>query len=400
MRQTLTFEQAPPIPSFLIQDVLAKLAYLDERVTGATIASDGSSVTLLLTDASGADLRATLGERLSSVVQAMAEGAFEPEFRVLEEHVFDMVGSADPTPELVARFELVEEGPGIFALGPLLTRLIEYFEQRLMQVANRMGAAPYRFPALISPAYMEQVQYFRNFPHSLSFATHLRENLPAIQKFSCDAVTKEGRIEVDPEVYAAMPAMLAPTVCHHLYMSLRDRRLGSGGVVATASGSCFRFESRNMVSLERLWNFTMREVIFVGTDEQVRAGLDEVRGQIRAILADFNLSHKLMTANDPFFIGTFRDQAAYQAAYELKYEIRAWLPYKNDTLAIGSYNRHGDFFGRRLNIRLEDGSPAHTGCIGIGFERLAHTFVSQHGLDPAQWPRTVREAVGSLPQDR
>lgn len=72
------------------------------------------------------------------------------------------------------------------------------------------------------------------------------------------------------------------------------------------------------------------------------------------------------------------------------------MPYKNDSLPIGSYNRHGDFFGRKLDIRLEDGSPAHTGCIGIGFERLAHTFVAQHGLDPTRWPQKVGEAMPDI----
>ena len=155
-----------------------------------------------------------------------------------------------------------------------------------------------------------------------------------------------------------------------------------------------------MVSLERLWNFTMREIIFVGTEDHVRTKLDEARDRIRPIFDEMELSYSVMTANDPFFIGTFRDQAAYQAAFELKYEIRALLPYKNETLAVGSYNRHGNFFGRALDILLEDGSPAHTGCLGIGFERLAHAFVSQHGIDVRHWPKAVRAAMPLTRADR
>ena len=81
----------------------------------------------------------------------------------------------------------------------------------------------------------------KNFPHSLSFATHLRENLPDIERFSCEAATKDGKVNVDSSVYADVPAMLAPTVCHLLYLNLKGSKLASG-MTATACGNCFRFE--------------------------------------------------------------------------------------------------------------------------------------------------------------
>jgi seryl-tRNA synthetase len=267
------------------------------------------------------------------------------------------------------------------------------FEFEVIRIADQLGARSYRFPALISPAYMERVQYFKNFPHSLTFATHLRENVELIDRFSSTArVGEDGRISAERDLYASAPAMLSPTICHHLYLSLAGRTLPRGGLVATASGNCFRFESKNMVSLERLWNFTMRELVFVGSESYVRRALEDLRQRIDGVLRRFELSHDIMTANDPFFIGTFRDQAAYQAAFELKHEVRALLPFKNDTVAMASFNRHGDFFGKTLDIRCEDGTPAHTGCFGVGFERMAFAFVSQHSVDPEVWPEAVRAA--------
>ena len=389
------FPQDPAIPNSLVRDVLAKLAYLDERVDEATISGDGVLVTISLRGKAEAGTQELLAGRVRTIVGAMTNGVFAPPLRVVEERSYEMSCRTDPMPDLLTQGEVVPEGPGCFMLGPILSKVIDYFESRLLDVAQSMQAAPFRFPALIPAGYMEKVKYFQNFPHSLTFATHLRENLPDIEKFSCEAVTKEGRIDVARDVYASAPAILAPTVCHHLYFGLNGRRLPATGMTVTASGHCFRYESRNMRSLERLWDFTMREIIFVGTSEFVRSKLDECRERIRPILADFKITHTVMTASDPFFIGTFRDQAAYQAAFELKHEIRAALPYKNDTLAIGSFNRHSDFFGRTLDIRLEDGSAAHTGCVGIGFERLVLAFVAQHGTDPADWPRSVRNAVGS-----
>ena len=149
----------------------------------------------------------------------------------------------------------------------------------------------------------------------------------------------------------------------------------------------------------------MREVIFVGPKDYVLENRETARQRMHSVLEETGLAYCVESANDPFFIGEFRKQAAFQSAFQLKYEIRARLPFKEQlaplvnraslpsTLAVGSYNYHQDFFGRNLNISLPDGSPAHTGCVAFGLERIAFAFLAQHGLDPAGWPVHVVEAI-------
>jgi seryl-tRNA synthetase len=188
--------------------------------------------------------------------------------------------------------------------------------------------------------------------------------------------------------------LLSPAVCYHLYFALADRELPSGRLTATAVGNCFRYESTNLSSLERLWNFTMREVIFVGSADFVLEQREKARQHMRAALEEIGLAYLVESANDPFFVGEFRRQAAFQNAFQLKYEIRARLPFKDDTLAVGSYNYHQDFFGRHLNISLPGGDgPVHTGCVAFGLERMAYAFLAQYGLDPKLWPAAMRERV-------
>ena len=288
---------------------------------------------------------------------------------------------------------MVQEGPGYFSLGPKLSRLIDYLEQRIIDVAGSLGAAPYRFPAMISPAFLERVKYLENFPQSLSFVTHLREDLEAIKEFSESAHCRNAELCSDPNHFSGIQAMLSPTVCHHLYLTLTDYQIPKDGIVATASGHCFRYESINMASLERVWNFTMREIIFVGDEEFVSNGLDFVRKSITPLMEEFGIAYRIENANDPFFIGNYRDQAAYQNAFNLKYEIRALLPFKGTTIAIGSYNKHQEFFGRTLGITLPNGKPAYTGCFGIGFERFALAVVAQYGPSMDSWPKAIRSAI-------
>jgi seryl-tRNA synthetase len=229
----------------------------------------------------------------------------------------------------------------------------------------------------------------------LTFATHLREDLDIIDRFSqkayCD---EEGNLNAsNDEVFAKVKTLLSPAVCYHLYLSLADQPLPVGNLVATAVGNCFRYEAINLTSLERLWNFTMREVIFVGPKDFVLENREIARQRMNHIFNEIGLAYRVESANDPFFIGEFRKQVAFQSAFQLKYEIRASLPFKGSTLAVGSYNYHQDFFGRHLNITLPDGSPAHTGCVAFGLERIAYAYLAQYGLDSHRWPTSIREAI-------
>ena len=47
----------------------------------------------------------------------------------------------------------------------------------------------------------------------------------------------------------------------------------------------------------------MREIIFVGTDDQVRERIDAVRDAMRPLFEELRLSYHVITANDPFFNG-------------------------------------------------------------------------------------------------
>jgi seryl-tRNA synthetase len=380
------------IPDHLIGQIKAKLAYVDELIAGAEIAADGGLITLTLRSAADGGTLAIIEEKVQHVVDEMARGAIQPKVEVLEDHsqrptYFDQ----DPMDELLARGEIYEEETGIFVFGPLVTRLIDFFESRFLLLADEFDAKPYRFPTLISAKMLDRVDYFSAFPHSLTFATHLREDLDVINHFASEAHYEEDGLNAPAESFSKFKTLNSPAVCYHLYFSLADHPLPDGKLIATAVGHCFRYESTNLTSMERMWNFTMREVIFVGPKDFVLENREKSRQFMEKIFDEIGLVYHVETANDPFFVGEFRKQVAFQTAFQLKYEIRAKLPFKNSTLAVGSYNYHQDFFGRHLEITLPDGGPIHTGCTAFGLERIVYAFLAQFGFDERNWPQVVRD---------
>ena len=388
----LTIKPAVPIPDYLTGEIRSKLAYVDEKITDASVSID--KIVLHLNVPLTPESQEELELKVQKVVTSMAKGAFKLKVEVLEDYTNREVPyQFDPTPELIKRGELSQEGPGMFTVGPLLTRLIDFFESKFLELADSFDAKPYRFPTLISAKQLDRVNYFHAFPHSLTFATHLREDLDAIENFAEHAHCDEHGLIAPKGSFDQIEALLSPAVCYHLYFALADKPLPNGKLIATAVGNCFRYEAINLISLERMWNFTMREVIFVGPKEFVLENRETARKRMTKIFEEIGLSYRVESANDPFFIGEFRKQAAFQSAFQLKYEIRATLPFKNASLAVGSYNYHQDFFGRNMNITLPDGSPTHTGCVAFGLERMAYAFLAQYGFDFENYPQVVKENI-------
>ena len=381
------------VPSYLTGDLQSRLAYADERLERASVSPEGDRVLLGFSSRPDSAAIQAVEAKVRRVIEAMVRGAVRPREKVLEDHLDRPVPfRVDPMPALAERGEVVPEEKGIAVLGPLLASLMDFFERAFLDLAQGFGARPYRFPTLISAELLDRVEYFRSFPHSITFAAHLRTDLDVIEGFSEAAHIEHKALHVDPAAFAPVTAVLSPAVCFHYYGALSGARL-SQGVCATAVGNCFRFESSNLASLERLWNFTMREIIFVGAKDFVLENREEARKRVAPLLQAWGLAYRVEGASDPFFVGEFKRQTAFQSAFQLKYEIRALVPHRQGTLAVGSYNYHQDFFGRHLDIRLQDGSPASTGCVAFGLERLAYAFLAQYGLEPAQWPEAVRSAL-------
>lgn len=390
---TIHLAEGMRIPDFLIGDVQSRLAYVDETIASASVSPDGLRILLQLRDDPGPQAVDRVEARVARVLQAMVPGAIRPRQVVLEDHLDRGVPNAsDPLPDLIKRREVVQEAPGVVVLGPLMAGLMDFFEREFLDLARSFGALGYRFPALISPELLGRVEYFRSFPHSLSFVCHMREDLDAIEKFSLEARCEHGLLQMDRQALSAVLALLSPAVCFHYYGALSGTRLPDN-VCATAVGSCFRYEAGNMEGLERLWNFTMREIIFVGARDFVLQNRETARERVAELLGSWGLAYRVESASDPFFVGDFKKQVAFQGAFQLKYEVRALIPHRKGTLAVGSYNFHQDFFGRHLDIALPEGPAASTGCVAFGLERLAYAFLAQYGLQPSQWPEKVRLGV-------
>jgi len=289
-------------------------------------------------------------------------------------------------------------GSGRVALsGPALRALRAVDEDARRRAVTVYGAREEAYPTLIATHALARCGYLSSFPQSLSVVTHLVEDFDVIEDFRRAHEVDPALRTLEPGTFVAPPCCLSPAVCYHCYLGLEGQRLTEGPAVVTAAGKCFRYESINMVGLDRLWDFTMREIVFVGTEDDVlthRArGLELAAAQLEA----WDLAGHVETANDPFFSAAYAGKSYAQLRGELKYELRLDVAAQGDaaprTLACASFNLHDNFFGRTFSIEASDGAPAFTGCIGWGLERWVLALFAQHGFEPADWPPALRDAV-------
>lgn len=283
-------------------------------------------------------------------------------------------------------------GVGQVALRGLPLQLFSYFDRVFEAMGAEWNARPLRVPTLIPVETLAKCDYLRSFPHTVTFGVHLPEDAAIVSDFQQRHKERETLDEKAAADMTPAEVGLSPAVCYHAYALHAGEVVAEDGITYGACGKCFRYESSNMKDLRRLWDFTLREIIFIGGRDDVLRKRErgvELMGQL---LEDLGIAAEIRTASDPFFVAP--DAAAktyFQLSSDTKYEVAAYLP-DGSRLAVGSLNYHSDFFGRAFDVTVEGGNAMHSVCIGFGLERWVHVFLEQHGADPSRWPDVVRLA--------
>lgn len=278
-------------------------------------------------------------------------------------------------------------GPGLAAVGEPMLGLIRALDERVISlVRDSFPVREYAYPTLIPTEVVARCGYFDSFPQFMMFVTRLHTDTDTYAEFRKAYTDADARPRWILDHSDDLSNCLPPTMCFHTYNQYWGSRLASDELLVVSSkGKAFRFESRYATGLDRLWDFTIREIVFFGSREAVLIARRTLLERTRELLGELGLASQCEVANDPFFTDPGRaTRLASQVMRESKYELR--LPVGDRTLATASFNYADTFFTERFDLAFDDGSRAHSGCVGFGLERLAYAFACQHGLSPGHWP--------------
>jgi seryl-tRNA synthetase len=285
-------------------------------------------------------------------------------------------------------------GDGLIGLRGRLLRLFRFFEAEFLSLARLYAADENEYPALVPIELLEELGYFSHFPQQVTFCSHFPEDLPFLEAMVTGAKAAGGGLPAEYRAKLGTAAhVLTPAVCLPCYRQHRDTVVPDDGLVVTMQNHVYRYEGSNFRSLGRLWDFTVRDLVFFGTGQAVAQRRAKVMEQAFALCRELGLAAKIQLANDPFFLNESRNKRVYQRMGEVKYELVLPLRQREEELAVSSFNLHRDFYARLFDIRLAGGGHAESACMGFGIERWVYGFLCQKGLDPADWPQRVAARV-------
>jgi len=397
MNCTVTIPFDEPVNDMAREEILKQVPQLSASLKRPRISPDGSRLEFQV-PADQADNTRQHAQRLCGLIQRSLQ-------RVERKVVYTTRAMSQP----VALWESDDMSPQNVGIRPvacgqvmlegIALQLFRFFDTALARLEREWAPHELLTPTLIPSRVLAKCDYFASFPNSLTFACHLQPDVEVINAFR---VRHDHKPAVDAEALAEMAppeCCLSPAVCYHVYHCLENVTLPAEGVIYSVRGKCFRYEGTNLRAMTRLWDFTMRELVFVGPGEIVLEQRQQCVERVGAFLDELGLAAEVRTASDPFFIAPEAPSKSYfQLTAETKYEISALLSDKQ-RLAVGSLNYHTDFFGRAFNIHLEGMGYGHSVCTAFGLERLVWAFLARHGGEPEEWPRELRTAVLSAPPE-
>jgi seryl-tRNA synthetase len=251
-----------------------------------------------------------------------------------------------------------------------------------------------RFPPAMRRTDFEDSEYLKNFP-DLAGTVHSFCGDEGGQRrlLRCldDAMAKSDDDRDTEWMSQQKPTrlVLTPAACYPIYPVVARRGpLPAEGRTIDVLSYCFRHEPS--LDPARMQMFRQREYVRIGNPEQVmtfrQMWID--RGSLLVTLLDLPVDVDL--ANDPFFGRGGKIVADSQRAQALKFELLIPVANAQSKTACLSFNYHMDHFGAIWKIECEDGSVAHTGCVGFGMERITLALFRHHGFDVNAWPDGVR----------
>jgi seryl-tRNA synthetase len=234
--------------------------------------------------------------------------------------------------------------------------IIKTIDQRIIETIALPETQEWQVPSLVNEDDMARCGYQTAFPTQLTVAA-------AIAETSLSRIAHEGCVCDTDLTYRRM--FLTPAACLNIYPMLQERGIPPGGAI-TALVKVYRNEQQGFHGLRRLWEFFVREFVFVGDRSFVRSQLELAKERALLLANDMGIKARIDIANDHFYPSqrnAFRQKMQLEIA--MKHELLAETTAGD--LAVASFNFHGTHFSSPFGF--DRANTIVTGCAGFGLHR-------------------------------
>ena len=261
--------------------------------------------------------------------------------------------------------------------------LMDAIDRLLLAIAVRHGAHVRDYASIYSAEIMERNGYHKNFPQNVYGVTQIPHNYTLIKDI------RESRSStIAPDLFQNHGAFLQPCVCYHCYAEIQQTRQSE--IMFTMKGRCFRHEIQWRLNSFRRNEFTMREIVFMGSPAFVEEKRLEIMEEIWGFFCELGLYGQIVTARDPFFhYDDMKTKGAIQLMADAKYELE-FISASGETSSIASFNNCQDTLCEKFEITNSENHLLHSGCVAFGLDRWRAALYEQFGSDTDNWPSALK----------
>jgi len=288
------------ISTSLAREIEKESVYVSPHLERMEVTDDLHNVEIKMLDESKSS---EVEDKANRFLAVMLKNTREFETKISCQHVSDDKGpiANDVQEELVKRGWLFDYGGGQVALsGPALalSKSIDARAQALYE--KHFDAKPGMYPAFINADTLARCGYFESHPNAVTFIGHIEDDFDLIEQFRVANSDPENHVLPPKEHIHIADKCLNPAACFPCYPTLEGKTIEEKGPVFTWTGRVFRYESRNISGLDRLWEFNVRELVFVGSEEFVKDSRQKAFSVVIDLASEFDVGCVVETASDPF----------------------------------------------------------------------------------------------------
>ncbi len=368
------------------KDVAEQIYYVSEKISNFEFENKGLRL-LFSTPLSEGEADA-INDSASQLMQKCSDASAKTKDEVLEEYTGTVTGPDDPLAELLKSGQLHFNSDGIPSFEGDLFSLLKGLDQLFLDYALEIGCTEQGYPTTVPTLSLLNNGYLKSFPQHAILAGTIHQDFESLTAIASSPEDYSGVKDVD-SLISNHNQVLCPTVCYHCFERAKASTLKPNQSLITAIGKCHRHEGKNTQGLTRLKTYTMREIIYFGDKDFVRKWQLEILEKCKSLLREFDMTHRIAAASDPFFATSASNKKDFQRLFRLKYELQAFIPQEDKWISVASFNNHQQTLVQAYNIEQAEVSDGHSGCFGVGYERLAYALIAQKGISPSNWPDQI-----------
>lgn len=317
----------------------------------------------------------------------------------------------DPTNEMVKRNWIKHRGRGQWIFGPVATKIIKTVEQIVVEeLLNPLKFNEVIIPKAVTWDVWKKSGHAKNIYGEIYFICPPKSREHEFWEEVIDLYKITGEIPLDlvKENIKEPIGGVSYAQCPPLWPYFEGRILSNENLPIKffdRSGPSMRYESGGIHGIERVDEFHRIELVWIGTQEQVKKLHEEIIEYFKKIFNKILDIEWRMARVTPWFMaqeGLMRMEEERKDIGTVDFE--AYLPYKGSRkesqwLEFQNASNNGDKYPNGFNVKSQGNEKLWSGCAGVGLERWLAVFTAQKGLEPDKWPKEFRKRIKELPSE-